>query len=221
MVTLLFTGRPLDIREVTEYSKAVAVVWLPGTEGGHGIMDVLTGAYNPSGKLPMSFPYSVAQAPVFYDCYSSGSPIPEGTRGDYSTRYLDMPRKPLYPFGYGLSYTDFEISPVCLSASKMDRNGMLEVSVSVKNIGKIAGTEVIQLYLRDKVASRVRPERQMKDFEKVMLEPGEKRTVTFIISEEKLRFYTAEGKNASEPGLFRVWIGASSRMENWAEFELR
>lgn len=210
VITVLFNGRPLDLREVSEYSKAVVEAWMPGTEGGHGIMDVLTGAYNPSGRLPMSFPYNAGQLPMSYNHYSSGRPKPEGSRGDYNCRYLDAPSEPLYPFGYGLSYTSFDISPVSLSADRMSVSGRLEASVRIKNTGNAEGAQLIQLYIRDVAASRVRPVKELKGFKRVYLTPGEEREITFEINEEMLRFVRADGSFGSEPGKFRIWIADSS-----------
>ena len=213
VITVLFNGRPLDLREVSEYSKAIVEVWMPGTEGGHGIMDVLTGAYNPTGRLPMSFPYSVGQLPMSYNHYSCGRPKPAEGRGDYTSRYLDAPNEPLYPFGYGLSYTSFEIGKVSLSADKLSAVDKLIASVDVKNTGKTFGTQLIQLYIRDVAASKVRPVKELKGFKRVELAPGEIKRVSFEISEEMLRFFRADGSFASEPGSFMVWIADSSRTE--------
>ena len=221
VITVLFNGRPLDLREVSEYSKAVVEAWMPGTEGGHGIMDVLTGAYNPSGRLPMSFPYNVGQLPMSYNHYSSGRPKPEGSRGDYNCRYLDAPSEPLYPFGYGLSYTSFDISPVSLSADRMSVSGRLEASVRIKNTGNAEGAQLIQLYIRDVAASRVRPVKELKGFKRVYLTPGEEKEITFEINEEMLRFVRADGSFGSEPGKFRIWIADSSMTTGEAaEFNL-
>ena len=214
VITVLFNGRPLDLREVSEYSKAIVEAWMPGTEGGHGIMDVLTGAYNPTGKLPMSFPYSVGQLPMSYNHYSCGRPKPAEGRGDYTSRYLDAPNEPLYPFGYGLSYTSFEIGNVSLNADKLSAADKLTASVNVKNTGKTFGTQLIQLYIRDVAASKVRPVKELKAFKRVELAPGEIKRVSFEISEEMLRFFRADGSFASEPGSFKVWIVDSSRTES-------
>ncbi len=210
VVTVLFNGRPLDLREVSKYSKAIVEAWMPGTEGGHGIMDVLTGAYNPSGKLPMSFPYNVGQLPISYNHYSSGRPKPEGSRGDYNCRYLDAPSEPLYPFGYGLSYTAFDISDVSLSSDRMSVDDRITASVNVKNTGNVKGTQTIQLYIRDIAASKVRPVKELKGFEKVELLPGEEKKVEFDIGEEMLKFFRADGTFGSEAGKFKVWISDSS-----------
>lgn len=221
IITVLFAGRPLDIREAVQASDAVLYVWLPGTEGGHGIMDVLTGAYNPSGKLPMSIPVSVGQLPISYDAYQTGRPK-EGCKepGAYRSGYLDMPNEPLYPFGYGLSYTSFAISEPVLNRNRMKKDEQIEVTVNVKNTGDTAGTEVLQLYIRDLTASRVRPVKQLKGFERVFLQPGEERQVEFVIEEEMLRFHRADGTFGSEPGSFRVWVENSSQVREGAGFVL-
>lgn len=218
IVVVLFTGRPLDLREISEKAKAVLVAWLPGTEGGHGVMDVLTGKVNPSGRLPMSFPYCVGQCPVYYNEFSTGRPWHEGSKGLFTSRYLDVPNKPLYSFGYGLSYTTFAISPVVLDRTEMGAEEAVTAKVTVKNTGAMPGTEVIQLYIRDVAASVVRPVRELKGFEKVELMPGEEREVSFRIDDEMLSFIRADGTVGSEPGLFRVWIGNCSDTENSAEF---
>ena len=216
IVTVLFNGRPLELREVSEFSKAVVEAWMPGTEGGHGIMDVLTGAYNPSGKLPMSFPYNAGQLPMSYNHYSSGRPKPDGMRGDYTCRYLDAPNEPLYPFGYGLSYTSFDISTVALSSDKMKSGDKITASVTVKNTGEYEGAETIQLYIRDIAASRVRPVKELKGFKSVRLIPGEEKKVEFEIDEELLSFFRADGSFGCEPGKFRIWIADSSLTEGAA-----
>ena len=217
VVTVLFNGRPLDLREVSKYSKAIVEAWMPGTEGGHGIMDVLTGAYNPSGKLPMSFPYNVGQLPISYNHYNSGRPKPAGSRGDYNCRYLDAPSEPLYPFGYGLSYTSFDISSVSLSSDKMSSDEKITASVNVRNTGNVKGTQTIQLYIRDVAASRVRPVKELKGFKKVELLPGEEKKAEFFIDEEMLRFFRADGSFGSEPGKFKVWIADSSMTQGKEE----
>lgn len=220
IVTVLFNGRPLDLRRISKLSKAIVEAWLPGTEGGHGVMDVLSGAYNPSGKLSMSFPFHVGQAPVYYNSYRSGRPKPEDGRGDYTSRYLDAPNDPLYVFGYGLSYTDFSIGPVSLSAVEMKEDETITASVTIRNTGDREGCEVLQLYLQDTAASRVRPVKELKGFRKVTLLPGEEKQVSFEITEKLLRFHTVSGAFASEPGKFRVWIANSSRLGKGQEFTL-
>lgn len=222
VITVLFNGRPLDLREITRKSKAVLEVWMPGTEGGHAIVDVLTGAASPCGKLPMSFPYCVGQAPVFYNEYSTGRPYTEGIEevDRFRSRYLDVPNKPLYPFGYGLTYTDFSLSEITLDKEKMEADGVIKASAILKNTGSVRGTEVVQLYIRDLAASIVRPVKELKGYRKVTLEPGEEREVVFEITEKDLRFLLPDNTWDSEKGSFKVYIGTDSQTENGAGFEL-
>ncbi len=223
VAVVVFSGRPLDLREVSEKAAAVLEVWLPGTEGGHAVLDVLTGAYNPSGKLPMSFPYCVGQTPVYYNHYATGRPCAgKEDKTFYKSRYVDIPNEPLYPFGYGLSYTKFDISPISLSSHTMTQKGeSLKASVEVKNVGDREGTAVLQLYLRDISASVVRPVKELKGFMKVLLKLGEEQKAEFEIKEDMLKFYTIDGKYESEKGKFSVWIGDSSDTENREEFVLQ
>lgn len=220
IAVVLFSGRPLDIREISEKAAAVLAVWIPGTEGGNAIADVLFGDVNPSGKLSMSFPYSVGQVPVFYGQFRTGRPYTEGSDESYVSRYLDIPNKPLYPFGFGLSYTEFTISPVRLGAEKMGRGDQLTVSVTVQNTGTVRGQEVVQMYLEDVCGSVARPVRELKGFRKICLEPGETTEVQFKISEEMLRFHDINMNDVSEAGEFKVYVGNSSETENEASFEL-
>lgn len=220
IVVVLFNGRPLELREISEKARAILEVWLPGTEGGHAIVDVLTGKVNPSGKLPMSFPYSVGQVPVHYNEYATGRPNQPDVEGRFFSKYIDIPNEPLYPFGYGLSYTSFEISEIRLDSPVMKEGTSITASAGVKNTGDRSGTLMVQLYLRDLKASVVRPVRELKGIRRVTLASGETEKVNFEISEEMLRFLRADGTYGSEPGAFRVWIGDSSRTENCAEFRL-
>ncbi|MDO5425404.1 MAG: beta-glucosidase BglX [Eubacteriales bacterium] len=220
VVVVLFSGRPLDLREVSRKARAVLEVWMPGTEGGHAIADVLTGKVNPSGKLSMSFPYCVGQVPVYYNALNTGRPYKEGDEDRFLSRYLDIPNKPLYPFGYGLSYTEFSISELVLDRETLRPGETVTASVTVKNIGKCEGTEVVQLYIRDVAASVARPVKELKDFRKVTLKPGEVETVVFEISEEMLRFYKEGQGRVSEAGEFRVFVGNSSETENQRSFVL-
>lgn len=221
IVVVLFNGRPLDLREISRKAKAILEVWLPGTEGGHAIVDVLTGKINPSGKLPMSFPYCVGQVPVYYNAYATGRPYLPGMKERTKSRYLDIPNAPLYPFGYGLSYTEFQISPVELERTADASAGCIAVGrVKVKNVGNCPGTQVLQLYIRDLAASVVRPVKELKGFKKVTLQPGEERSVEFVIDETMLRFLRADGTVGSEPGKYKIWIGDSSNTENCADFDI-
>ncbi len=220
IVILLFNGRPLDIRELCLYSKAILEVWMPGTEGGNAIVDVLFGKVNPSGRLTMSFPYSVGQVPVFYNEFNTGRSYEDGDRTRFHSRYLDIPNSPLFPFGYGLSYTKFIYSPVILDKKIMSGNQSIKATVEVKNVGKTSGEEVIQLYIQDVKGSVVRPVRELKGFDKVFLQPRESREISFTINKEMLKFYTKDMDYDVEPGLFRVFIGGNSTTNNAAEFRI-
>ena len=220
IVTLVFTGRPLELMEVRELSDALMICWLPGTEGGHGILDVLTGKVSPSGRLSASFPYTVGQEPLHYDVYPTGRPKPENGPGPFTSRYLDCENGALYPFGYGLSYTSFEYSDLKLSAQKMSAAETITASVTVKNTGDKKGSVTVQLYLRDVTGSRVRPVRELADFKKISLDPGAEEEVSFVIREEMLRFWTANERWESEPGKFLVWICNDSREGKPLEFQL-
>lgn len=222
VVTVLFNGRPLDLREISRKSKAVLEVWMPGTEGGHAIVDVLTGAASPSGKLSMSFPYCVGQAPVHYNEYSTGRPYTEGMEevDRFRSRYLDVPNKPLYPFGYGLTYTEFSLSDIQLDKETMTEGDTIRASAILKNTGSTEGTEVVQLYIRDMTASIVRPVKELKAYEKVTLAPGEEKEIVFEITEKELSFLLPDFTWGCEKGKFRAFIGTDSQTENVAEFEL-
>lgn len=221
VVVVLFNGRPLDIRELCKYAKAVMVVWQPGTEGGNAIADVLYGAVNPNGKLSMSFPYGVGQCPVSYCHLNTGRPYTEGSKDKYLSKYIDIPNEPLYPFGFGLSYTSFEIGKVKLDHTVFTAGEEITASVLVKNTGAVKGKEVIQMYIRDLCGTVARPVRELKGFVKTELLPGEEREISFIIREEMLRFYDIHMNYVSEPGEFMVSIGNSSDTRNEAMFVLK
>ena len=221
VIVVLFSGRPLDIREISEKAQAVLQVWMPGTEGARAIVDVLTGEYNPTGKLPMSFPYCVGQVPVHYNEYSTGRPhVPGKDKDRFRSKYLDIPNAPLYPFGFGLSYTRFAVSPIELSQETMNKNETIQAVVKVKNVGEVKGTETVQLYIHDVAASVVRPVKELKNFCKVTLEPGEEQMVTFMITEKDLQFLTENDRWESEPGEFEVFVGTDSSVVNCAKFVL-
>lgn len=222
IVVLLFNGRPLTIKEISNKAKAILEVWLPGTEGGNAITDILFGDANPSGKLSMSFPYSVGQIPVYYSEFHTGRPYAGNEDGGkYLSKYLDIPNTPLYPFGYGLSYTDFTISNVEFDKTELTKDDSIKATVTIKNTGAYKGKEVVQMYITDKVASVARPVRELKGFEKVELLPGEERKVTFIITEEMLRFYDISMNYTSELGEFTVYIGNDSNTKNQKDFILK
>jgi beta-glucosidase len=219
VVVVLMTGRPLVLDWMAEHVPAILDVWHLGSEAGHAIADVLFGDYNPSGRLPVSFPRAVGQLPLYYAHKSTGRPEPTSTV--YWSHYTDVPNDPLYPFGYGLSYTTFEYSTPRLSRSEMDREGSIDVGVTVRNTGTRAGVEVVQLYVRDRVGSVTRPVKELKGFHKIQLEPGQSKDVTFTLSAADLAFYTAAGQWEAEPGEFDVFVGPNSRDVRQASFTLR
>ncbi|MBM7552139.1 beta-glucosidase BglX [Thalassobacillus pellis] len=221
VVAVLFNGRPLDLREVTEHADAVVEAWYPGTEGGNAVADILLGKVNPSAKLSMSMPYSVGQVPVYYNSYSTGRPkdAPDAQER-YVSQYLDIPNEPLFPFGYGLSYSQFEYGELQLSADRMTKEDTLTVTVDVTNVSDIPGEEVVQLYVRDNVGQVVRPTKELKDFRKVALQPGHTETVTFQITEPQLRYYHANMEHTSDPGEFTVFVGTNSQDVKAKRFRL-
>lgn len=220
IVTVVFSGRPLVLGEAAELSKAVLMVWMPGTEGGNAIADVLYGDVMPEGKLSMTLPRSVGQVPIFYNKFRTGRPNESGTAVGYIHGYIDESIYPLYPFGYGLTYTTFEYSDVLLSRESMTMAETITASVTLTNTGSRAATETVQLYLTDVKGSVVRPVKMLKGFQKVLLQPGESREVSFEITEDMLRFYTVDMEFASEPGEFHVWIGTDSDTKNKSVFRL-
>jgi beta-glucosidase len=219
VAVVLFSGRPLDIRRIAEKAQAVLLAWMPGTEGARALVDVLSGRYAPSGKLPMSFPYCAGQVPVHYNEYATGRPhVPGKDKDRFRSKYLDIPNAPLYPFGFGLTYTSFRVSPVRLDRDHMAKDDVLTASVTVRNTGLAEGTETIQLYIHDVAASVVRPIKELKGFCKVTLQPGEQKDICFPITERELRFLTENGRWESEPGVFEVFIGTSSLADMPARF---
>ncbi|MFV8443032.1 glycoside hydrolase family 3 N-terminal domain-containing protein [Flavobacterium sp. LB2P44] len=210
VVVLINAGRPLIFNWTADNIPAIAYTWWLGSEAGNAIADVLFGDYNPSGKLPMSFPREEGQIPIYYNHFNTGRPASNETAFNYVSAYTDLKNSPRFSFGYGLSYTTFEYSDLKLSKNKIKNTEEIEVSLNVKNSGKVAGEEVVQLYLRDKVGSVVRPIIELKDFQKIKLNAGETKIVKFIIDKEKLSFYNAALEWISEPGDFDLMIGSSS-----------
>jgi beta-glucosidase len=219
MVVVLVSGRPLTLGWTGDNAPAILEAWHGGSQAGHAIADVLFGDYNPSGKLPVAFPRVVGQLPMTYAHKSTGRPGPEP--GVTWSAYTDVPNEPLFPFGFGLSYTTFTYSEPKVSAPEMAAGGSLQVSATVTNTGQRAGTEVVQLYVRDLVGSVTRPVKELKGFQKVELPPGQSREVTFTLKPADLAFYTAAGKWEAEPGAFRLFIGGNSRDVKTAGFALR
>ena len=220
LVLVLMNGRPLALSWEKENADAMLETWYSGLEGGHAIADVLFGEHNPSGKLPITFPRSVGQIPTYYNHLRLGRPYTPGTPGNYTSQYFEEPNGPLYPFGYGLSYSEFQLSAPKLSAERMAPNEKIRVSVTLKNAGTRAGATVVQLYLHDEAASVIRPVKELKDFRRVKLEAGEARELSFEIDETMLRFYNASLQHVSEPGAFRAQLGLDSETVQEARFEL-
>ncbi|MCC6462220.1 MAG: glycoside hydrolase family 3 C-terminal domain-containing protein [Saprospiraceae bacterium] len=208
VVVVLMNGRPLAIPDLAAQSTALLEAWWLGTETGHALADVLFGDYNPSGKLPMTFPRSVGQVPVFYNERNTGRPYDPNSK--WTSKYIDMPNSPLFPFGYGLSYTTFDYSTPVADRSVFKKGETIQVSVTVKNTGKRAGEEVVQLYIRDLVGSVTRPVKELKGFQKIMLAPGEARSVQFRITEKDLSFYRKDMSFGAEPGEFDIMVGGNS-----------
>jgi beta-glucosidase len=215
VIIVLMNGRPLTINWLAENTPAILETWFAGTQAGNAIADVLFGDVNPGGKLPVTFPRNVGQEPLYYNHMSTGRPPDAGNK--YTSKYLDVSWTPLFPFGYGLSYTQFRLSNLQLSARRINPDGRLTASVEVENTGKRAGDEVVQLYLRDVAASVTRPVKELKGFQKITLRPGEKRRVEFTLTPEHLGFYNREMRFVVEPGEFKVMVGNSSADEHGLE----
>lgn len=221
IILVLMSGRPNSIEWADANVDAILEAWYPGTMGGHAIADILYGDYNPSAKLPVTFPRNVGQVPIHYDMKNTGRPIELGAPGaKYVSRYLDAPNTPLYPFGYGLSYTSFTYSPVTLDKAAVRPGETLTASVTVTNSGTRDGEEVVQLYVRDLVGSVTRPVKELKGFEKISLKSGERRTIRFALTDADLAFTRQDMSWGSEPGQFKLWIGPSSAEGSEAAFEL-
>lgn len=221
IVVVLFNGRPLDLRDVEAQADAILEAWFPGTEGGAAITDLLFGDVNPSGKLAMSFPYSVGQVPVYYNCFNTGRPQGAPDAQDrYVSQYLDSPNEALYPFGYGLSYSTFSYSNPMLSGDVITVDQPIHLTVQVTNTGERSGEEIVQLYIRDKSGEIVRPLKELKGFEKITLQPGETKEVTFTIKEEQLRYHHSDLQFTSDPGAFIAFVGPNSADLKAVPFQL-
>ncbi|WP_339503387.1 beta-glucosidase BglX [Pseudomonas silesiensis] len=220
LVLVLMNGRPLSILEEKEQADAILETWFSGTEGGNAIADVLFGDYNPSGKLPITVPRSVGQIPTYYNHLSIGRPFTPGKPGNYTSQYFDDTTGPLFPFGFGLSYTDFSLTDMALSSTTLNKTGKLDASVMVKNTGQRDGETVVQLYIQDVTGSMIRPVKELKNFQKIMLKAGEQKVVRFTITEDDLKFFNARLKYAAEPGKFNVQIGLDSQDVTQQSFEL-
>ncbi|WP_347050377.1 glycoside hydrolase family 3 N-terminal domain-containing protein [Flavobacterium olei] len=221
VVVLINAGRPLVFNWTADNVPAIVYTWWLGTEAGNAIANVLFGDYNPSGKLPMTFPREVGQIPIYYNHFSTGRPAKTESETNYVSAYIDLKNSPKFPFGYGLSYTTFDYSGLKLSSAKIKSNETIKISFQLKNSGKVAGEEVVQLYLKDKFGSVVRPVLELRDFQKVKLNAGESKTIEFTIDKEKLSFYNNKLEWVAEPGDFEVMIGTSSAdIKLRSDFEL-
>jgi beta-glucosidase len=211
VVALVSAGRPLVLTKAEPFCDAILYTWILGTEHGNAVADVVFGKYNPSAKTVMSFPYAVGQIPVYYNHMNTSRPNPTDGKGNWYSRYRDIPNDPLYPFGFGLSYTQFTYDKLALSSATISKGQTVTVSVLVKNSGAVAGEEIVQLYMRDPVAKKVRPVKELKDFSKISLQPGEEKRVSFTLNIEKLSYYNEEGVLQIEPGLIEIFAGGNSR----------
>ncbi|MBS4056264.1 MAG: beta-glucosidase BglX [Bacteroidales bacterium] len=219
IVVVLMNGRPLTIKWIDSHIPAILETWFAGTQAGNAIADVLFGDYNPSGKLPVTFPDNLGQVPVYYSMRNTGRPFEAANK--YTSKYLDGPNEPLYVFGYGLSYTKFEYSPLLLDKNILTENDTISISVIVKNTGELAGEEVVQLYVHDKVASVAPPVKTLKGFKKIRIDAGEEKIVQFVLTPADLAFYRADMTYGWEKGAFRIDVGTNSRDVVSAEFNLQ
>ncbi len=211
IIVLISAGRPLIFNWTADNIPAILYTWWLGSEAGNAMANVLFGDYNPSAKLPMTFPRSEGQIPIYYNYLNTGRPAPNNDVQEiYRSGYIDLQKSPKYSFGYGLSYTTFQYSNLSMSDSVIRQGGTIQVSATIKNTGARTGEEIIQLYLRDRVASAVQPVKELKDYKKISLKPGESKQVDFLINMDKLSFYDNQLKYITEPGYFSVMIGASS-----------
>jgi beta-glucosidase len=219
IVLVLNNGRPLAIPWADENIPAIVEAWQLGTQSGNAIAEVLYGDYNPSGKLPMTFPRNVGQVPIYYNFKNTGRPVMNEPESVFWSHYIDEKNTPLYAFGHGLSYSKFEYANLQLSSPSFTKNGKIEVSVTVKNTGKVTGKEVVQLYIRDLIGSVTRPVKELKGFEMIELQPNETKKVTFIINEKTIEYFTSNRKWEAENGDFKVFIGGSSVTKLEGDFQ--
>jgi beta-glucosidase len=211
IIVVILGGRPLIFNTIADQADAILMAWWPGAEGGHALADVLSGDYNPAGKLPITFPRAVGQIPIAYNQqYNTGRPVTKPGDTMYKSAYIDAPNTPRYAFGYGLSYTTFKYADLKISRPQLSAAETVQVQFTLTNTGPVAGEEVAQLYLRDPVASTVRPLKELKDFQKVSLKPGESKTLTFSINKDKLAFYNQQLAWVAEPGEFQLMVGSAS-----------
>jgi len=220
IVVVLMNGRPLDLSKESTLASSILEVWFPGTMGGKAITQVLYGEYNPSGKLTMTFPRNLGQVPIYYYEKNTGRPI-YLENPKYKSRYIDSPNDPLYPFGFGLSYTTFAYSDIKLSTTDLTEKGELKATVHVTNTGSVSGEEVVQCYVRDLVGSVTRPVKELKGFEKISLKAGESKNITFTITPDMLAFHRQDMTYGTEPGGYKLFIGGNSRDVKETAFSLK
>jgi beta-glucosidase len=220
LVIVLMNGRPLTLEWENDHADAILETWFAGTEAGNAIAQVLYGESNPSGKLTATFPRNVGQIPIFYNHKNIGRPYGGDILDKFKSQYLDVANEPLFPFGYGLSYTTFSYGDLQLSTTELSEAGSLDIKLKVTNTGSYAGEEVVQLYVQDLVASVTRPVKELKAYQKITLEPGEEREVSFTLTPGDLRFYNAQLEHVTEPGDFKVYVGTNSRDVKEAGFVL-
>jgi beta-glucosidase len=218
VVLVLMNGRPLTIPWATDHCDAIVESWFLGVQTGNAIADVLFGDYNPSGKLPVSFPRAVGQVPVYYNYKNTGRPT--NRYNHFTSKYIDAPSTPLYPFGYGLSYTTFSYKDLALSSKKIGTDGIVRVTVDVTNSGNRDGEEVVQMYIRDEAGSVTRPVKELRGFKKIALKAGETKRVEFALEPNDLAMYNREMKWVVEPGSFKVFVGTNSAENLEDEFEV-
>ncbi|MDP9200645.1 MAG: glycoside hydrolase family 3 C-terminal domain-containing protein, partial [Gemmatimonadota bacterium] len=217
IVAVLMNGRPLAIPELVREAPAVVESWFLGNQHGNAVADVLFGDYNPGGKLPVTFPRATGQIPIYYNHRNTGRPA--DSANGYTSKYLDLPWTPLFPFGYGLSYTTFEYANLHLSSARIGGRDSLEVAVDVHNTGDRTGDEVVQVYVRDDVASVAEPVRALKAFRRVTLRPGETRTIAFKLGPDSFALYDKQMRRVVEPGTFTVYVGTDSNTLRSSRFE--
>jgi beta-glucosidase len=211
IVAVISAGRPLVLTKAEPFCDAIVYAWILGTEQGNALTDVLYGKYNPSAKTVMSFPYAVGQIPVYYNHMNTSRPNPNDGQGNWYSRYRDIPNEPLYPFGFGLSYTTFSYGKPSVSASSIGMNGTVTIQVNVTNSGKLAGEEIVQLYIRDPLATRIRPVKELKGFQKISLAPGETKVVSFTLNKSTMQYFDENGTPQLEPGKISIFLGGNSR----------
>jgi len=220
VVVLISAGRPLIFNRTADHVPAILYTWWLGTEAGDAMADVLFGDYNPSAKLPVSFPRAEGQIPVYYNHFNTGRPAKNDSDLNYVSAYTDLPNDPKFPFGYGLSYTSFSYSGIDLNVKSFKAGDSLTASIIVTNAGKFDGKETVQLYIRDLVGSVVRPVKELKGFRQIFLKAGESEKISFTVTTDMLRFYNEKLEYTFEPGDFRIFLGGNSRDVKEASFSL-